>query len=35
MQIVSKGDNVHAMSKPIFWEKQKSINLTSAESGNG
>ena len=37
MQIVSFGDNLHKMSKPIFWEKKKKkkkkkkINLSSAE----
>ena len=25
MQIVSIGDNLHAMSNPIFWEKQEKI----------
>ena len=23
MQIVSNGDNLHEMSKPVFWEKQE------------
>ena len=32
MQIVSLGDNLHEMSKPIFWEKFLKIwNLSSAE----
>ena len=25
MQIVSQGDNLHEMSKPIFWEKEENI----------
>ena len=32
MQIVSNGDNLHEMSKPIFWEKQKYFNMLSAEN---
>ena len=31
MQIVSYRDNLHEMSKPIFWENKKNINLSSAE----
>ena len=31
MQIVSSGDNLHEMSKPIFWEK-KYFKMSSAES---
>ena len=32
MQIVSLGDNLHEMSKPIFWERNKEdISLSSAE----
>ena len=33
MQIVSIGDNLHEMSNPVFWEKnKKNINsLSSAE----
>ena len=33
MQIVSLGDNLHEMSEPAFWEKNKKniINLLSAE----
>ena len=33
MQIVSLGDNLHEISKPIFWEKLRKniINLYSAE----
>ena len=32
LQIVSKGENLHEMSKPFFWEKKKkNINLSSAE----
>ena len=32
MQIVSLGDTLHEMSKPIFWEKirKNSLNLQSA-----
>ena len=31
MQIVSLGDNLHEMSKPIFWGKvRKFVNVTSA-----
>ena len=26
MQIVSIGDNLHEMSKPVFWEKQENIS---------
>ena len=33
MQIVSLGDNLHEMTKPILWENKKNIiNLSSAES---
>ena len=32
MQVVSAGDNLHEMSKPIFWEKYENISsLSSAE----
>ena len=33
MQIVPLGDNLHKMSKPVFWEKWEKniINLYSAE----
>ena len=34
MQIVSSGDNLHEMTKPIFWknkEKKNIINLSAAE----
>ena len=31
MKIVSKEDNLHAMSKPVFWERREIINLSSAE----
>ena len=32
MQIVSLRDNLHEMSKPIFWENKKNImSLLSAE----
>ena len=31
MQIVSIGDNLHEMSKPVFWEKQKYFNMLFAE----
>ena len=33
MQIVSTGDNLHEISKPIFWEnKKKYFNMSSAEN---
>ena len=32
MQIVSWGDNLHEMSKPIFWEKKKKKNIISLPS---
>ena len=33
MQIVSTGDNLHEMSKPVFWEKyEKYFNMSSAVS---
>ena len=34
MQIVSSGDNLHKMSKPVFWEKkqEKYFNRSSAEN---
>ena len=25
MQIVSRGDNLHVMSKPVFWEKSSKM----------
>ena len=32
MQIVSNGENLHEMSKPVFWEnKENIINLSPAE----
>ena len=34
MQIVSSGDNLHEIFKPIFWKKkkkEKNVNLSSAE----
>ena len=32
MQIVSNGDNLHDMSKSVFWEQQeKYFNMLSAE----
>ena len=32
MQIVSTGDNLHEMSKPVFWEKwEKYFNMLSAK----
>ena len=31
MQIVSKGDNLHKMSKPTFWEKQEKNYKVSSE----
>ena len=31
MQIVSNGDNLHEMSKPVFWEEsEKYFNISSA-----
>ena len=27
MQIVSNGENLHEMSKPVFWEKKKIKNV--------
>ena len=35
MQIVSNGDNLHEMSKPVFWKNKKSVNLSSAELAPG
>ena len=33
MQIVSTGDNLHEMSKPVFWERlEKYFNVLSAEN---
>ena len=32
MQIVSTGDKLHEMSKPIFWKKKKNFKLSSAEN---
>ena len=32
MQIVSNGDNLHEMSNPIFWKKQKYFDVLSAEN---
>ena len=33
MQTVSIGDNLHEMSKPVFWEnKEKNVNIWSAEN---
>ena len=33
MQIVSWGDNLHEMSNPVFWEKQKKyFKMLSAEN---
>ena len=31
MQIVSAGDNLHEMSKSIFWGKRKKKRFVSAE----
>ena len=31
MQIVSYGDNLHEMSKPVFWEKYEKYFKMSAE----
>ena len=28
MQIVSNGDNLHEMSKPVFWEKNQKKNIS-------
>ena len=32
MQIVTKGDNLHEISYPVFWKKQnkKNINIVSS-----
>ena len=35
MQIVSNGDNLHEMSKPVFLEIRKIINASSAELESG
>ena len=37
MQIVSNGDNLHEMSNPVCWEKNKKsiIDLLSAELAQG
>ena len=34
MQIVSLGDNLHEMSYPVFWEKNKKkyFKMSSAEN---
>ena len=33
MQIVSNGDNLHEMLKPVFWEKKKKyFKMSSAEN---
>ena len=32
MQIVSIGDSLHEMSKPVFWEIKKNFSLLSAEN---
>ena len=33
MQIISTGDNLHEVLKPVFWEKQeKYFNMSSAEN---
>ena len=31
MQIVSKADNLHEMSNPVFWENKKNVNFSYAE----
>ena len=32
MQIISNGDSLQEMSKPVFWRKQgKYVNMSSAE----
>ena len=31
MQIVSLGENMHEMLKPIFWENNKNIDLSSSD----
>ena len=31
MQIVSYGDNLHVMSKPVFWENKKNIIIVFGE----
>ena len=30
MQIVSYGDNLHVMSKPVFWGKKKEKSIVIA-----
>ena len=30
MQIVSNGDNLHEMSKPVFWEKKEKVIYSSS-----
>ena len=32
MQIISTGDNLHEISKPVFWESKKNISVSSAEN---
>ena len=32
MQIVSNGDNLHEMSNPVFWKKEKCFEMLSAEN---
>ena len=33
MQLVSTGDNLHEIPKPVFWEKiEKYFNMLSAEN---
>ena len=31
MHTVSSGDSLHEMSNPVFWQKKKNINLSSAK----
>ena len=31
IQIVSYGDNLHEMSNPIFWEKERYFKMSSSE----
>ena len=31
MQIISLGDSLHEMAKPIFWRKQKYFTMSSTD----
>ena len=32
MQIISYGDTLHEMSKPIFWEEEEYFKMSSASN---